>query len=135
MQNYQCLLEMWLLSCSDFKILRLHLYAFYLGWTNRIAFLYAILLSCLQGLNPYQRMSIIQIYKAQRNVILCVSACLLYWYVGIIRNLFSSVVLSCVSFLLPSCLFLYACRCIYRICKYHKDIESLEDVEKRYKDQ
>ncbi|KDP37424.1 hypothetical protein JCGZ_07951 [Jatropha curcas] len=44
------------------------------------------------------------IYKSQRNVILCASACLLYW-------------------------------CIYRICKYHKEIQSLEEVEKRYKDQ
>ncbi|KAJ7970244.1 B-cell receptor-associated-like protein [Quillaja saponaria] len=44
------------------------------------------------------------IYKAQRNVVLCAGACLLYWSV-------------------------------YRICKYHKDIESLEEVEKRYKEQ
>ncbi|KAL0535520.1 hypothetical protein IC582_029851 [Cucumis melo] len=44
------------------------------------------------------------IYKAQRNVILCVAACLLYW-------------------------------CIYRVCKYNKEIESLEEVEKRYKEQ
>ncbi|KAJ9162598.1 hypothetical protein P3X46_022358 [Hevea brasiliensis] len=44
------------------------------------------------------------IYKAQRNVILCASACLLYW-------------------------------CIYRICKYYKEIQSLEEVEKRYKKQ
>ncbi|KAL9374884.1 hypothetical protein Peur_031763 [Populus x canadensis] len=44
------------------------------------------------------------IYKAQRNVILCVSACLLYW-------------------------------CVYRICKYYKEIQSLEEVEKRYKNQ
>ncbi|KAK3034038.1 hypothetical protein RJ639_032960 [Escallonia herrerae] len=44
------------------------------------------------------------IYKAQRNVILCASACLLYW-------------------------------CIYRLCKYYKEIQSLEEVEKRYKDQ
>ncbi|KAA8541406.1 hypothetical protein F0562_025369 [Nyssa sinensis] len=43
-------------------------------------------------------------YKAQRNVILCAAACLLYW-------------------------------CIYRICKYYKEIQSLEEVEKRYKDQ
>ncbi|KAJ4713582.1 B-cell receptor-associated-like protein [Melia azedarach] len=42
------------------------------------------------------------IYKAQRNVILCSAACLLYWI-------------------------------IYRICKYYKDIQSLEEVEKRYK--
>ncbi|KAG6745699.1 hypothetical protein POTOM_050202 [Populus tomentosa] len=42
----------------------------------------------------------VQIYKAQRNVILCVSACLLYW-------------------------------CVYRICKYYKEIQSLEAVEKR----
>ncbi|KAK6921392.1 hypothetical protein RJ641_015070 [Dillenia turbinata] len=42
------------------------------------------------------------IYKAQRNVILCVSACLFYW-------------------------------CIYRICKYNKEIQSLEVAEKRYK--
>ncbi|KAK1277992.1 hypothetical protein QJS04_geneDACA017190 [Acorus gramineus] len=42
------------------------------------------------------------IYKAQRNVILCVSACLLYW-------------------------------CIFRICKFHKDIKEKEEVEKRYK--
>ncbi|KAG9443937.1 hypothetical protein H6P81_015277 [Aristolochia fimbriata] len=44
------------------------------------------------------------IYKAQRNVVLCASACLLYW-------------------------------CIYRICKYHKEVQELEQVEKRYKDQ
>ncbi|KAI5683321.1 hypothetical protein M9H77_04549 [Catharanthus roseus] len=44
------------------------------------------------------------IYKAQRNVVLCAAACLLYW-------------------------------CIYRICKYHKEIQSLEEAEKRYKDQ
>ncbi|KAF9671262.1 hypothetical protein SADUNF_Sadunf12G0029100 [Salix dunnii] len=48
--------------------------------------------------------SAVQIYKAQRNVILCISACLLYW-------------------------------CVFRICKYHKEIQSLEEVEKRYKDQ
>ncbi|XP_038983027.1 uncharacterized protein LOC103713366 [Phoenix dactylifera] len=44
------------------------------------------------------------IFKAQRNVILCVSACLLYW-------------------------------CIYRVCKYHKEIKELEEVEKRLKEQ
>ncbi|KAH0666834.1 hypothetical protein MTR67_028918 [Solanum verrucosum] len=44
------------------------------------------------------------IYKAQRNVILCLAACLLYW-------------------------------CIYRVCKYYKEIQSIEEVEKRYKDQ
>ncbi|KAK3035769.1 hypothetical protein RJ639_033498 [Escallonia herrerae] len=44
------------------------------------------------------------IYKAQRNVILCASACLLYW-------------------------------CIYRLCKYYKEIQSMEEVEKRFKDQ
>ncbi|KAI3979340.1 hypothetical protein MKX01_036384 [Papaver californicum] len=44
------------------------------------------------------------IYKSQRNVILCASACLLYWSV-------------------------------YRICKYHKEVQNLEEVEKRYKDQ
>ncbi|KAL6183317.1 PREDICTED: uncharacterized protein LOC101300250 [Fragaria vesca subsp. vesca] len=44
------------------------------------------------------------LYKAQRNVILCSAACLLYW-------------------------------CIYRICKYYKDIESLEEVEKRFKEE
>ncbi|XVF12246.1 hypothetical protein REPUB_Repub08aG0099000 [Reevesia pubescens] len=44
------------------------------------------------------------VFKAQRNVILCATACLLYW-------------------------------CIHRICKYHKDIQSLEDVEKRSKKQ
>ncbi|OWM82980.1 uncharacterized protein LOC116189159 [Punica granatum] len=44
------------------------------------------------------------IYKAQRNVILCASACLLYW-------------------------------CIYRICKFYKKIQSLEEAEKRMKDQ
>ncbi|XP_057479899.1 uncharacterized protein LOC130767146 [Actinidia eriantha] len=44
------------------------------------------------------------IYKAQRNVILCTAACLLYW-------------------------------CVYRICKYYEEIQSLEEVEKRYKDQ
>ncbi|KAM1026618.1 hypothetical protein ACFX13_040233 [Malus domestica] len=44
------------------------------------------------------------LYKAQRNVILCASACLLYW-------------------------------CLFRICKYYKDIQNLEEVEKRYKDE
>ncbi|XP_026402876.1 uncharacterized protein LOC113298363 [Papaver somniferum] len=44
------------------------------------------------------------IYKSQRNVILCTSACLLYWSV-------------------------------YRICNYHKDVQNLEEVEKRYKEQ
>ncbi|XP_047085945.1 uncharacterized protein LOC124697389 [Lolium rigidum] len=44
------------------------------------------------------------IFKAQRNVILCVSAVLLYW-------------------------------CIYRICKINKDIKSLEEVEKRIKEE
>ncbi|KAL5209702.1 hypothetical protein ABZP36_005325 [Zizania latifolia] len=43
-------------------------------------------------------------FKAQRNVILCVSACLLYW-------------------------------CIYRICKYNKDIKALEEIEKRLKEE
>ncbi|KAG5602569.1 hypothetical protein H5410_033939 [Solanum commersonii] len=47
---------------------------------------------------------VVQIYKAQRNVILCLAACLLYW-------------------------------CIYRVCKYYKEIQSIEEVEKRYKDQ
>ncbi|CAL0332590.1 unnamed protein product [Lupinus luteus] len=42
------------------------------------------------------------IYKAQRNVILCVAAILIYW-------------------------------CISRICKYQKEVQSLEEVEKRYK--
>ncbi|XP_061375385.1 uncharacterized protein LOC133317532 [Gastrolobium bilobum] len=42
------------------------------------------------------------IYKAQRNVILCVTACLLYWS-------------------------------IFRICKYQKDIQRMEEVEKRSK--
>ncbi|KAE9467047.1 hypothetical protein C3L33_01035, partial [Rhododendron williamsianum] len=45
-----------------------------------------------------------EIYKAQRNVIMCAASCLLYW-------------------------------CVYRICKYYKEIQSLEEVEKRYKDQ
>ncbi|KAK2664597.1 hypothetical protein Ddye_003171 [Dipteronia dyeriana] len=44
------------------------------------------------------------IYKAERNVILCVSAILLYW-------------------------------CIYRICKFYKELQNLEEVEKRYKAQ
>ncbi|KAK4362705.1 hypothetical protein RND71_017946 [Anisodus tanguticus] len=44
------------------------------------------------------------IYKAQRNAILCVAACLLYW-------------------------------CIYRVCKYYKEIQSIEEVEKRLKDE
>uniref|UniRef100_A0A3Q7FNM9 Endoplasmic reticulum transmembrane protein n=3 Tax=Solanum subgen. Lycopersicon TaxID=49274 RepID=A0A3Q7FNM9_SOLLC len=44
------------------------------------------------------------IYKAQRNAILCVAACLLYW-------------------------------CIYRVCKYYKEIQSVEEVEKRLKDE
>ncbi|KAL6517938.1 hypothetical protein OROMI_033639 [Orobanche minor] len=42
------------------------------------------------------------IYKAQRNVVLCVAACLLYW-------------------------------CIYRICKYHKEIQSMEETVKYHK--
>ncbi|VFQ99280.1 unnamed protein product [Cuscuta campestris] len=44
------------------------------------------------------------IYKAQRNGILCVAGCLLYW-------------------------------CIYRVCKYNKDIQSLEDAERKIKNQ
>ncbi|KAK9115904.1 hypothetical protein Sjap_014851 [Stephania japonica] len=44
------------------------------------------------------------IYKAQRNAILCVAACLLYW-------------------------------CVYRVTKYYKEIQNLEEIEKRYKDQ
>ncbi|KAL3374230.1 hypothetical protein AABB24_005942 [Solanum stoloniferum] len=44
------------------------------------------------------------IYKAQRNAILCVAACLLYW-------------------------------CIYRVCKYYKEIQSVEEMEKRLKDE
>ncbi|XP_008787911.2 uncharacterized protein LOC103705820 [Phoenix dactylifera] len=44
------------------------------------------------------------IFKAQRNVILCVLACLLYW-------------------------------CIYRFCKYNKEIKELEEVENRLKEQ
>lgn len=44
------------------------------------------------------------IYKAQRNVILCTAACLLYW-------------------------------AILRICKYYKDVQSLEEIEKRYKEE
>ncbi|KAH6799177.1 B-cell receptor-associated 31-like protein [Perilla frutescens var. hirtella] len=44
------------------------------------------------------------IYKSQRNAVLCVGACLLYW-------------------------------CIYRVCKYHRDIETMEETEKRYKEQ
>ncbi|KAH6761539.1 B-cell receptor-associated 31-like protein [Perilla frutescens var. hirtella] len=43
-------------------------------------------------------------YKAQRNVILCLSACLLYW-------------------------------CIYRVCNYHKEIQRMEEAEKRAKEE
>ncbi|KFK36093.1 hypothetical protein AALP_AA4G076500 [Arabis alpina] len=43
------------------------------------------------------------IYKAQRNVVLCAGAILLYW-------------------------------CIYRICKYNKDLEVLQATEKRLKE-
>ncbi|CAL0322284.1 unnamed protein product [Lupinus luteus] len=42
------------------------------------------------------------IYKAQKNVILCVAAIVIYW-------------------------------CISRICKYQKDLQTLEEVEKRHK--
>ncbi|KAJ4973263.1 hypothetical protein NE237_006437 [Protea cynaroides] len=44
------------------------------------------------------------LYKSQKNVILCASACLLYW-------------------------------CVYRIVKYYKDIQKLEEVVKKYKEQ
>ncbi|WZZ61829.1 hypothetical protein YC2023_061936 [Brassica napus] len=44
----------------------------------------------------------VQIYKAQRNVVLCAAGILLYW-------------------------------CIFRICKYNKDLEHLEELEKRCK--
>nr|XP_043631431.1 uncharacterized protein LOC122602887 [Erigeron canadensis] len=44
------------------------------------------------------------IFKAQRNVILCCSACILYW-------------------------------CIYRICKFHKEIQRMEEIEKRAKEE
>ncbi|KAJ6874819.1 hypothetical protein NC652_034508 [Populus alba x Populus x berolinensis] len=68
------------------------------------------------------------IYKAQRNVILCVSACLLYWYVW-----FGKCLIYLFAFM--SCAIICACRCVYRICKYYKEIQSLEAVEKRYKNQ
>ncbi|ERM93825.1 uncharacterized protein LOC18421719 [Amborella trichopoda] len=42
------------------------------------------------------------IYKAQRNAILCLAACLLYWFV-------------------------------HRICNYYKELQRLEEVEKRRK--
>ncbi|XP_010271202.1 PREDICTED: uncharacterized protein LOC104607286 [Nelumbo nucifera] len=44
------------------------------------------------------------IYKAQRNVVLCAAACLLYWFV-------------------------------FRLCKYYKEIQKLEEAEKKLKDQ
>ncbi|KAH7549442.1 hypothetical protein JRO89_XS13G0033000 [Xanthoceras sorbifolium] len=47
---------------------------------------------------------IVVIYKAEKNVILCTSAILLYWI-------------------------------IYRVCKFYKELQSLEEVEKRYKDE
>ncbi|KAF3438287.1 hypothetical protein FNV43_RR21049 [Rhamnella rubrinervis] len=60
-------------------------------------------------------------YKAQRNVILCAAACLLYWYVG---KMSTSPLMETI---------LQAC--VFTICKYHKQIESMEEVEKRYKNQ
>ncbi|XP_043694779.1 uncharacterized protein LOC122645533 [Telopea speciosissima] len=44
------------------------------------------------------------VYKSQKNVILCASACLLYW-------------------------------CVYRMCKYYKELQKLEEVVKKYKEQ
>ncbi|XP_060171262.1 uncharacterized protein LOC132602423 isoform X1 [Lycium barbarum] len=44
------------------------------------------------------------IFKAQRNAILCLAACFLYW-------------------------------CIYRVCKYYKEIQSIEEVERKHKNQ
>ncbi|KAL5722008.1 hypothetical protein ACHQM5_005579 [Ranunculus cassubicifolius] len=43
------------------------------------------------------------IYKAQRNAVMCILSCLLYW-------------------------------CVFRIAHYYKDIQKLEELEKRYKD-
>ncbi|CAH9109084.1 unnamed protein product [Cuscuta europaea] len=44
------------------------------------------------------------IYKSQRNAILCLAACLLYWS-------------------------------IHRVCSYHKDIQKMEEIEKRCKEE
>ncbi|XP_047977561.1 uncharacterized protein LOC125219582 [Salvia hispanica] len=49
--------------------------------------------------NRYEK----SMYKSQRNGVLCVAACLLYW-------------------------------CIFRICCYNKQIERIEEVEKRNKE-
>ncbi|XP_031493411.1 uncharacterized protein LOC116259676 [Nymphaea colorata] len=43
------------------------------------------------------------IFKAQRNAVLCVAACFLYW-------------------------------CIYSVCKYQKEIQKVEEAEKRLKE-
>lgn len=75
-----------------------------------------------------------QIYKAQRNAILCVAACLLYWYICLIpwdlifwwKAIYFSVHYK---------VFLCVYRCIYRVCKYYKEIQSVEEVEKRLKDE
>ncbi|CAN0908317.1 hypothetical protein LINGRAHAP2_LOCUS25218 [Linum grandiflorum] len=52
----------------------------------------------------YEKSVRVQMYKSQRNVVLCAAACILYW-------------------------------CMYRIAQYHKEIQKLEEVEKRYKEE
>ncbi|CAL9068828.1 uncharacterized protein LOC135627117 [Musa acuminata AAA Group] len=82
-----------ILPFSAFQLLDLH-------WKNEHRLMCTSDVCTIEERTRYEK----SIFKAQRNIILCVLACLLYW-------------------------------CIFRICKYHKEIRELEEVEKRLKDQ
>ncbi|OMO87731.1 hypothetical protein COLO4_20598 [Corchorus olitorius] len=84
-----------LLTLPSPKLLKNHIY-----WKNEHRLMCTSEICTAAERDRYEK----SVYKSQRNVILCATACLLYW-------------------------------CIYRICKYHKEVQSLEEVEKRYKDQ
>ena len=83
--------------------------------------------SCLGSVN-LQVLLVWQIYKAQRNVVLCAAGILLYWYIhqqlSHASHLYSWIDLYSLIF---------TDRCIHHICKYNKDLEHLEELEKRYK--
>ncbi|CAD5196101.1 uncharacterized protein LOC103971348 isoform X2 [Musa acuminata AAA Group] len=82
-----------ILPFAAFQLLDLH-------WKNEHRLMCTSDVCTIEERTRYEK----SIFKAQRNIILCVLACLLYW-------------------------------CIFRICKYHKEIRELEEVEKRLKDQ
>ncbi|KAB5524253.1 hypothetical protein DKX38_022002 [Salix brachista] len=108
------LYKFWVMKCGD--DFSLFIECLKLCWILVVTSVIASKVLCIYKFTPlgfgcllkiYISLSLrfaVQIYKAQGNAILCVSACLLYW-------------------------------CVYRICKFYKEIQSLEEVEKRFKNQ